>query len=74
MVFTKKYTNSVIDDIKVGDSFDSIKQKLGDNYIEQNSILEYMTKDMYICFTANEISIYPRIQYDAQNLKNLRIY
>lgn len=69
MVFTKKYTNSVIDDIKVGDSFDSIKQKLGDNYIEQNSILEYMTKDMYICFTANEISIYPRIQYDASEFK-----
>lgn len=66
IVFTKKYTNSVVDDIKVGESFESIKEKLGGGYIEQNSILEYMTKDMYICFTNNEISIYPRIQYPKE--------
>lgn len=35
IVFTNKFQKGVIDDIKVGDSFDKIKQSLGNNYIEK---------------------------------------
>ena len=71
IVFTNKFEKAVIEDIKVGDSFDSIKSKLGDNYIEKNGILEYMGKDLYVCFTTNEISIYPRISYNYTTFEKL---
>ena len=71
LVFTDKYQNSVINDIRVGDSLDSIKEKLGDNYIQNGSILEYITKDMYICFSETEISIYPKITYDYTSFEEL---
>ena len=71
IVFTNKFQKGVIDDIKVGDSFDKIKQSLGDNYIEKNGILEYMGKDLYVCFSSNEISIYPRITYNYTQFEKL---
>lgn len=71
IVFTNKFQKEVIADIKVGDSFDKIKQSLGDNYIEQNGILEYMGKDLYACFSSNEISIYPRITYNYTQFEKL---
>ena len=63
IVFTNKFEKEVISNIKVGDSFEKVKKELGNNYIEQSGILEYMGKDLYVCFTANEISVYPRISY-----------
>ena len=71
IVFTDKYQNPVIDDIKVGDSLDEIKEKLGDGYVEQESIIEYMTKDIYICFSETEISVYPKIEYDYTSFEEL---
>lgn len=71
IVFTTKYTNPVINDIKAGDSLETVKQKLGDDYEEDGSLVEYMTKDMYICFTETEISIYPRITYDYTSFEEL---
>ena len=71
IVFTKKFTKEVIKDIKVGDSFEKIKQSLGDNYIEKNGILEYMGKDLYVCFSTNEISVYPRISYNYTQFEKL---
>ena len=48
IVFTNKFGKSVINDIKVGDSLDDIKAELGDNYIQNGSIVEYMGKDLYL--------------------------
>ena len=71
IVFTNKFGKEVINNIKVGDSLDNIKSELGENYIESNGILEYMGKDLYVCFTENEISIYPRISYDYTSFENI---
>lgn len=71
IVFTNKYQNPVVNDIKVGDSLDSIKQKLGANYEEDGSVVEYLTKDIYICFSETEISIYPRRTYDYTKFEEL---
>ena len=71
IVFTNKFQKEVIADIKVGTSFDEIKKKLGDNYIEKNGILEYMGTDLYVCFSSNEISIYPRITYNYTQFEKL---
>lgn len=71
IIFTKKFGREVINNIKVGDSFDDIKESLGDNYLENNGILEYMGKDMYVCFSTDEISIYPRISYDYTSFEKI---
>lgn len=71
IVFTNKFEKDVISNIKVGDSFEKVKQVLGDNYIEKGGILEYKGKDLYVCFTANEISVYPRISYDYTQFDKL---
>lgn len=71
IVLTNKFGKSVIDDIKVGDSFDDIKAKLGDNYIEKNAILEYIGKDFYICFSEDEISVYPRLTYNYTQFEKI---
>lgn len=71
IVFTNKFEKPVIGNIKVGDSFETIKSQLGDNYIEKNGILEYMSKDLYVCFTTNEISVYPKITYNYTMFERL---
>ncbi len=71
IVFTNKFEKDVISNIKVGDSFEKVKQVLGNNYIEKGGILEYKGKDLYVCFTANEISVYPRISYDYTQFEKL---
>lgn len=71
IVFTNKFGKSVINDIKVGDSFDDIKAELGDNYIEKNAILEYIGKDLYVCFSSNEISVYPRFSYNYTQFEKI---
>ncbi len=71
IVFTDKFGKEVINNIKVGDDLENIKYELGDNYIEQGETLEYMGKDLYVFFSNNEISIYPRISYDYTSFEKI---
>lgn len=71
IVFTNKFGKSVINDIKVGDSLDDIKAELGDNYIQNGSIVEYMGKDLYVCFSSDEISVYPRFTYNYTQFEKI---
>ena len=58
IVFTKKYKEPVVDGYKVGVSLEKIKAALGVTY-EEMGILGYKTKDFYVWFSEDEISIYP---------------
>lgn len=68
IVFTEKYSNPVVNGIKVNTSFDEIKNILGEpifnhsNYIENKQkdigYIGYKGKDIYVFFSENEISIY----------------
>lgn len=58
VVFNKKYNTEIVNNIKVGNSFDDIKKNLGNPIFEKEDIIGYKTKDMYIFFNQNEISIY----------------
>ncbi|MBR3132992.1 MAG: hypothetical protein IKG42_02795 [Clostridia bacterium] len=71
IVFTDKFTDSVVEGIRVGDDFDTIKKKLGNSYIEESGLLEYKTQQYYIVFSSNEISIYPNITYETSDFENL---
>ncbi|MCI8411580.1 MAG: hypothetical protein HFJ40_03940, partial [Clostridia bacterium] len=50
VVFNKKYNTEIVNNIKVGNSFDDIKKNLGNPIFEQEDIIGYKTKDMYIFF------------------------
>lgn len=68
IVFTEKYSNPVVNGIKVNTSFEEIKNILGEptfnhsNYIENKQkdigYIGYKGKDIYVFFSENEISIY----------------
>ena len=58
IVFTKNYVGEIVNNIKVGDSFSQIESKLGQPSFEEDEIIGYKSKDMYIFFENDEISIY----------------
>ncbi len=70
IVFNKKYKGKVVEDYKVGDSLGNIEATLGTSY-KDNERLGYKTKDFYIVFSNNEISIYPNYDYDYTEFENL---
>ena len=60
IVFNFKYTDELVNNIKVGTSIEDIKNRLGDPTYENTSInvIGYKNEDIYIFFTENEISVY----------------
>lgn len=63
IVFTDKYNESVVENYKVGTDIATIKGDLGDAYSD-SAIIGYKTKDYYIFFSNNEISVYPNYGYN----------
>lgn len=70
IVFTKKYNKEVIEGFKPGVSLEKVKANLGDSYNEYG-FLGYRTKDFYIYFSENEISVYPNLKYDYREFEEL---
>ncbi len=58
IVFTNNYKSEIVNGIKVGDSFDSIKSKLGEPAFSESYVIGYKSKDIYIFFTTKEVSVY----------------
>ena len=70
IVFNKKYGNDVIEGYKPGDDFEKIKTSLGTPY-ENKNMIEYKTKDFYVIFSNEEISIYPNRRNDYTEFEKL---
>lgn len=71
IVFTNKYQEKIVENYKVGTDLNTIKDNLGTSY-EDSSILGYKTKDFYIYFEKDEISIYPNYGYNnLEEFENL---
>lgn len=70
LVFNTRYKDKVIENFKVGDDLEKIEATLGES-IKDIGILGYKTKDFYIFFLENEISIYPTYKYDYTDFENL---
>lgn len=58
IVLTDKYTETIVNNIKVGESFENIKKTLGTPTFEQTNIIGYQNNDIYIFFGKDEVSIY----------------
>lgn len=70
IVFNKKYGNDVIEGYKPGDDLEKIKTSLGTPY-ENKNMIEYKTKDFYVIFSNEEISIYPNRRNDYTEFEKL---
>lgn len=70
IVFTEKYKKSVVANYKPGDSLEKIETKLGNAY-KGDGIIGYKTKDFYVVFSKNEISIYPNRRNDYEQFEKL---
>lgn len=70
IIFTKNYNEKVVEDYKPGDSLEKIEAVLGTSY-KDSLILGYKTKDFYIYFSDNEISVYPNYKYEYTEFEEL---
>lgn len=70
IVFNKKYKGKVVEGYKVGENLAEIESTLGTSY-KDSELLGYRTKDFYIYFSNDEISIYPNCDYDYTEFENL---
>lgn len=70
IVFTDKYKQKVVQDYKVGDKLEQIEAELGTSY-KDTGIIGYRTKDFYIYFTSDTISIYPNYDVDYTEFEKL---
>lgn len=70
IVFTNKYKDKVVEGYKVGDSLEKIEGDLGTSY-KDSGMIGYKTKNFYIIFSADQISVYPNYQYDYTEFEDL---
>ena len=59
IIFYNNYPEEVFEEIKVGTSINTIKQKYPDYAFEGKDYVGYRTNDFYVFFYKDEISIYP---------------
>lgn len=69
VIFTEKYGKEVIEGIKVGDSIEDVKKKLGEPLFSSDgdSVIGYKSKEIYIFFEKDEISVYRVENEDKTN-------
>lgn len=73
VIFTEKFQGTVVNDIEVGTTLNSIKQRLGTPTFEDEEleIIGYKGKDIYAFFTKDEISIYKNQKYEYKEFWKL---
>lgn len=70
IVFTSGYNGKVVGDYKVGENLERVENDLGNGY-NQDGNLGYKTKDFYVWFSKDEISIYPIYKTDYTEFEEL---
>lgn len=70
IVFTEKYGDSVVNDLKVSNTKDEIMNKLGDPTFKNDrlSLIGYKGEKIYAFFSDNRISIYP-VEKDYEDIQ-----
>ena len=73
IVFTEKYMDSVVNDIKTIDTLQNVRLKLGKPTFEDkgNGVIGYKGENYYVFFGNNEISIYRNESVDVEGVLSL---
>jgi len=69
IVFTKKYTQDVLEGVNTTMDYEQIVNKLGNPtiYSNETKVYGYKSDDIYIFFSDDEISVYPNINNENKN-------
>ena len=70
IVFTNKYKGQVVGGYKTGTDIEKISKDLGQGY-EESGAIGYKTKNFYVWFSQDEISIYPIYKVDYTEFEDL---
>ena len=70
-VFNSNYEKEIIGHLKVGAEFETIEETLGEPSFRSESYLGYKTKEVYVFFYNDEISIYPNNNVSNESLELL---
>ena len=69
IVFTNKYKESVVNNIKVGEEHSKIIEILGEPTLgEKDVIIGYKTNEFYVFFSNNSISVYRLEEYEKEEV------
>lgn len=71
IILKSDFQDEVIEGIKVGDSYSSIKEKLGEPTFETNDMIGYKASEVYAFFYNDEVVIYPNISFQNEQLEEL---
>ena len=71
VIFTENYKDTVINNIKVGEKFENIEEILGKPTFQDQDIIGYKGKDIYVFFEQSTISIYRVEEYDDEKFTEL---
>lgn len=73
IVFTDKYNDPVVNDIRTSDTLQNVRLKLGEPSFEDkgNGIIGYKSENYYVFFGNNEISVYRNQSSDVEGVLNL---
>ena len=73
IIFTEKYTDSIINGLKVNSSKQEIVKTLGNPLFEQDEIYGYKGEKIYVFFSGNEVSVY-RVEDDYNQQEFLEVW
>lgn len=68
IVFTSKYSDNVVSNLKVSSSKDEIKKILGQPQFEDGDLIGYKGNDIYVFFNKSQISIYRKEKYGLDEI------
>lgn len=68
IVFTSKYSDSVVSNLKATSSKDEIKNALGEPQFENGDLIGYKSNDIYVFFGKSQISVYRKEKYDKNEI------
>jgi hypothetical protein len=71
IVFTDKYKETIVENLKIDSSRDEVKENLGEPEFENSKCIGYKTDKFYIFFSEKQISIYPVQTYSSDEIINI---
>lgn len=71
IVFTDKYQNTIVNNLKTTSTIDEIKESLGKPQFENGNLIGYKDENIYIFFCDNQVSVYRVEQFDTKDIAEL---
>ena len=71
IIFNENYKTDIVSGIKVGMELDDVKEKLGKPIFEDEEMIGYKTKNLYLCIYEDEIVAYQNQYYTNEKIEEM---